>query len=177
MEGAFTLIELLVVVAILSLLASLIAASLSESRMKGRDAAKNESVRQVVNALELYRSEHATYPSFGNGLSSIDTNSHACLGYASGESSCFGVYAIDGDDILNAALAPYFGGTVPKDAKPIPATSGYGDLQGVLYACASATDCGSYVLRWHLEGVNRTCGIGFPEGNYGGTTRCAYRNK
>lgn len=53
-RGGFTLIELLVVIAIIGILASIVLASLSTSRRKGRDARRLTDIKQIQLALELY---------------------------------------------------------------------------------------------------------------------------
>jgi prepilin-type N-terminal cleavage/methylation domain-containing protein len=58
----FTLIELLVVVAIISLLTSVVLASIKVARAKAAEAQLVESVKQFQNALELYRNETGHYP-------------------------------------------------------------------------------------------------------------------
>ncbi len=50
----FTLIELLVVVSIISLLSSVVLASVKDARMKARDARRLADLRQISNALQLY---------------------------------------------------------------------------------------------------------------------------
>ena len=54
----FTLIELLVVVAIISLLSSVVLASLGEARERARVTKFKQELSQFVNAVELYRSDH-----------------------------------------------------------------------------------------------------------------------
>jgi prepilin-type N-terminal cleavage/methylation domain-containing protein len=54
----FTLIELLVVIAIIALLSSVVLASLSVARSKGRDAKRISDLHQIQNAIELYRSDN-----------------------------------------------------------------------------------------------------------------------
>ena len=61
-EKGFTLIELLVVVAIIGLLASVVLASLSTARKKGRDARRLADLRETQTALELYYSDNNAYP-------------------------------------------------------------------------------------------------------------------
>jgi prepilin-type N-terminal cleavage/methylation domain-containing protein len=61
-QKAFTLIELLVVVAIISLLSSVVIASLQGSREKAAITKLKEQVRQIQTALELYRSDNGRYP-------------------------------------------------------------------------------------------------------------------
>lgn len=59
----FTLIELLVVVAIISLLSSIVFASLNTARAKARDARRLSDLHQLDNALALYASDHnGSYP-------------------------------------------------------------------------------------------------------------------
>jgi prepilin-type N-terminal cleavage/methylation domain-containing protein len=61
-QNGFTLIELLVVVAIISLLSSIVLASLNSARVKARDAARKEQLRQISTALELYYDTYGVYP-------------------------------------------------------------------------------------------------------------------
>ncbi len=60
-EG-FTLIELLVVVAIISLLSSIIFASLNSARSQARDSKRISDFRQVQTALTLYFDKYGRYP-------------------------------------------------------------------------------------------------------------------
>ncbi len=63
-QSGFTLIELLVVVAIISLLSSVVMASLNSARIKARDAKRKVELKQIVNALELYYNDNGAYPPF-----------------------------------------------------------------------------------------------------------------
>lgn len=65
-KKGFTLIELLVVISIIGLLSSVVLASLNVARSKARDARRLSDIRQVQNALELYRSNNNTYPDSGS---------------------------------------------------------------------------------------------------------------
>jgi prepilin-type N-terminal cleavage/methylation domain-containing protein len=59
----FTLIELLVVISIIGILSSIILASLTTARAKGRDATRISDMNQLRNALQLYSNDHnGTYP-------------------------------------------------------------------------------------------------------------------
>lgn len=61
--GAFTLIELLVVIAIISLLSSVVFASVNSARVKARDSRRMQDVVQLRNALNLYASSNnGSYP-------------------------------------------------------------------------------------------------------------------
>jgi type II secretion system protein G len=73
-KNGFTLIELLVVISIISLLSSVVLASLNDARGKARDAQRIQQLKQVQAALELYYSENGEYPS-GNPQG-------MCLGWA-----------------------------------------------------------------------------------------------
>lgn len=59
----FTLIELLVVVAIISMLASIVMASLNSARAKARDSKRLGDFKQLQTALELYATDNGgKYP-------------------------------------------------------------------------------------------------------------------
>ncbi|MDE2031108.1 MAG: prepilin-type N-terminal cleavage/methylation domain-containing protein [Patescibacteria group bacterium] len=64
-EG-FTLIELLIVIAIISILSSIVLASLSAARAKAKDAKRLSDMHQIQIALELYNSTYGHYPSGDN---------------------------------------------------------------------------------------------------------------
>lgn len=73
-RSGFTLIELLIVLAIVSLLASVILASLSTARRSARDAERISELREMQTALELYYSDHQEYPDGdGEGSGAWDT--------------------------------------------------------------------------------------------------------
>lgn len=61
----FTLIELLVVISIISVLSSVVLASLNTARTKSRDVRRLSDIRQIRNALELYRNDNGAYPLSG----------------------------------------------------------------------------------------------------------------
>ncbi len=54
----FTLIELLVVISIISLLSSVILASLSSARARARDAQRMSNLHEIQTALQLYAADH-----------------------------------------------------------------------------------------------------------------------
>src|SRR5258708_7963948 len=60
-KNGFTLIELLVVVALISLLSSIVFASLGSARAKARDAKRTEDIHSVQLALELYYNTNGAY--------------------------------------------------------------------------------------------------------------------
>lgn len=58
----FTLVELLVVMSIIGVLASLGVGSYMNAQLRGRDAQRKSDLKQISNALEIYYSDHGTYP-------------------------------------------------------------------------------------------------------------------
>lgn len=68
MKG-FTLIELLVVIAIIGILSSVVLASLSSSRSRGLDAARQKQLEQLSNAVLLYNLDTQSYPASAGWLS------------------------------------------------------------------------------------------------------------
>lgn len=70
MKRGFTLIELLVVIAIISLLSSVVLASLGNSRTKARDSKRIQELGQIRNALAIYYSSNGSYPHVTAGVNS-----------------------------------------------------------------------------------------------------------
>ncbi|MBI2100712.1 MAG: type II secretion system protein [Candidatus Vogelbacteria bacterium] len=73
LKAAFTLIELLVVIAIISLLSSIVLASLSQARGKARVVRTAAELRQMVTAIVSYYNDTDTPPPFA-----ADINSCGC---------------------------------------------------------------------------------------------------
>jgi prepilin-type N-terminal cleavage/methylation domain-containing protein len=70
----FTLVELLIVISIISLLASIVLASLNNARVNARDTQRISDIRQMRIALELYRNVNGGYPALGGWKQSNDSN-------------------------------------------------------------------------------------------------------
>ncbi len=66
---AFTLIELMVVISIISLLSSIVLASVNTARAKARDARRLSDMHNIQIALELYRQTNNQYPNGSSLLS------------------------------------------------------------------------------------------------------------
>lgn len=67
----FTLIELLVVISIISLLSSVVLASLNTARTKARDSLRIQNIRSLITAIALYQNDHnGNYPPPGGTLTS-----------------------------------------------------------------------------------------------------------
>ena len=148
----FTLIELLVVVAIIGLLASVILASLNAARLNAQHARALSDLHSLQIALELYRSDHGTWPVDG------------VVTYAATNQG-----TISWDDFL-ALLKPYISGSIAplytetvggyygpflyaKGTATSPATLKIYDISGTPVACVSIWD-GYYLDFWWAQGEN-----------------------
>lgn len=63
----FTLLEVLVVVAIVGVLVTAITINFSDSNKQARDTQRQSDLRELQNAIELYKSKYGQYPEGCNG--------------------------------------------------------------------------------------------------------------
>ena len=166
-QEAFTLIELLVTIGIIGILASVVLASLGNARSQARDANRLSLAKQYATALELYKGDHGTYPQFP---ASPDGVTRYCLGEPS-SATCFGG---NGNDDLNAALAPYIPGSHgDTDILTIDGS----DFHGLMYTICpdgGIPSCpGPYQLKWYMENITTNC-AGGPSVDLAANTECTY---
>lgn len=62
LSKGFTLIELLVVIAIIGILSSVVLASMNSARKKSRDSRRQQDLKGIATALELYFDQNGAYP-------------------------------------------------------------------------------------------------------------------
>lgn len=157
-QGGFTLIELLVVIAIISLLSSVVLASLNSARVKARDARRLADINQLRIAMNLYASDN-------NGQFPPAPGAWWCLGHTTATSCWNGQYT--GSDSLNTALQPYIS-VIPDDPKShghSPSTC-YGDAYAYSNNGADAT------LHWYYENASVPTATACLPGTYGGVNSC-----
>lgn len=153
----FTLIELLVVISIISLLSSVIFAGLSGARVKSRDARRSSDIKQIQNALELYRNTNGSYPS-----------SVGCGGGVIGVNWCNSVEPASWVT-LQTILSPYIP-QLPKDPKPGVSGVDWGATGGAYSYFGGGN---FYMIVYSFESQTRLSpGAYCPDGsgyNYGGS--------
>ena len=110
-SAGFTFVELLVVVAIISILSTIIIASVSDSRARARDGQRVAELAQIELALEQYRQFNDTFP----------------------DSATFDAGVTIGEGgALDSLIAPFLS-SVPDD--PLSGTSGYEYYYDSDYRC------------------------------------------
>ncbi|MBI5787114.1 MAG: type II secretion system protein [Candidatus Niyogibacteria bacterium] len=94
----FTIIELLVVLAIATFLLSIVFVSVREARAKGRDARREEDMKQLQNALNIYHVNSRSFPT-------------CSLGVITGINDCLSQALRSDDTVGSVSTDPLGGGT------------------------------------------------------------------
>ncbi len=142
----FTLIEVMVVVTIIGLLSSTVLVATTSSRASARDASQVNEIKQIQNALELYRVRNGDYPCLiesDPGCITVSVNP---------------VEVSDPDDIyFSNVIAPFYN-VSPSDTPSWVTTITYD---------ANTTDRNAYRLNARFERDRRnSAGVTIPAGTW-----------
>lgn len=139
-SNGFTLVEVLVVTSIIGILAGVVLSNLNDARGKAMDATRQQSLREMEAALELYYLDNGRYP----------TTNGAYLGVSlSGDSR-----PTTGPTGYIPGLAPKYMDELPVD--PLRITTGW---SGYLYRSIDGTN---YKLLSHATGPHAFPTVGKP---------------
>jgi len=166
----FTLIELLVVISIISLLSTIVLASLNTARAKARDAATVQNIKQLTLAMELYKDDNGFYPGQDGSFLSCYNSQGYC-------------YYDDFSD-LRGALSPYLP-TIDFIGKDFSIASYssfyffhfeyYGDVTSNTYSCDGITTFSEYILFLPIyDSSGRLTDLPFPKDNVGSIAGSTY---
>lgn len=134
-EG-FTFIELLVVIAVITMIFSAIFVLYDDSKRKSRDARREQDIKELQKALDLFNINQQQYPQCGNDFVVIN-----------GATDCLS------DALITEGAM--IGGT-PTD--PINSSGGgCGAFSGAYVYCYFSDNGVSYVLKYHLETDSIPC--------------------
>lgn len=130
MKKGFTIIELLVVSAIISLLVSVVFASITGARARSRDSRREADIKEIQNALDLYAVNNREFP--------------ICAGdvVLNGNADCLSSQLLAAGAISQVPIDPL--------GRANGAPSDCGASAGVYIYCYTS-DGVSYTLRHHLE--------------------------
>lgn len=142
--SGFTIVELLIVIVVIAILATISVVAYNGVQARARDAQRQQDVKTIVKALEMYYIDNGKYPP------------GACT--ANCAKNAFWSTTNDGSwDNLAVALVPKYISSLPSDPKPSPgadptATGAY----GYGYYANTGTYCGTnlyqmYILVYALE--------------------------
>jgi prepilin-type N-terminal cleavage/methylation domain-containing protein len=115
----FTLVEILVVVSIIAILSGVLLVNFSDSSAASRDAKRQADLRNLQNAIELYKNKHGRYPAGCNGPDNwsgqVDSN-FACP---------FSANDYIRGHAAGISFAPEFIRVLPIDPRPVSGDQGY----------------------------------------------------
>ncbi len=153
----FTLIELLVVVSIISLLSSIVFASINTARAKGRNAARLSAIHTLRNAFNL---------SLVSTLPNIGASTWACV-----SASCTGgLAAIGTPSAANTELTNFLTPSLAGGQKPTDPSDNTRGLAGFVYTKPFGAN-GQALLMYYVE-PGGSCGMGTPNTVGASYTQC-----
>jgi len=168
-KRGFTLIELLVVVAILGLLATIVAVSLTSARARARDARRVSDVRQIELALELYYAAHLQYPTATgtDSIAALATEGFLNMSAfptdpTSGNPYCYAV-GTDGDLVAGKQRQYYHIGAKLENSDSDMLTQDVDDntqaVAPVTWSWNASPDCGTAAAATNFDGTDTTLAI------------------
>lgn len=164
----FTLIELLIVVGIIGILSAIAIVSLSESREKGRNAARVSQINEYRKAFELYYSETGHYPMFGSGQTAV-----MCLGDYSDNRCWQNGTSVSERGTFEAAIVPNYLRVMPAGESTLFGQGGSNTYEGMTYRHQNYGS--GYTIQYFIEGNDQDCVLGGATGsNTGDDTLCTY---
>ena len=144
-NSGFTLVELLVVIAIISVLASIVFASLNSTRAKARDSRRLRDFQEFEKALELFYDTYSVYPCGDSNSSDVPggtSDSSFSFPFLDGKESTPPSQCL-GNPTFGIFTAKVYSLQFPKD--PINSSPAYG------YGYFVPVDRQSYLLLTRLE--------------------------
>ncbi len=132
----FTLIELLAVIAVIGILATVVATNLNQSSATSRDAKRKADLRNLQNAVEIYKNREGRYPA-------------GCKGANQWSGQIGTDYACTGTEEYILGLVPQYIDSLPIDKKLNGANSGYvyvTNTEGSVYKIMAMNTVESEVL-------------------------------
>ncbi len=172
LKKGFTLVELLVVVSIISLISSVVLATVQTAKQKGIASGIVSNVKQYMIAFEQYYNDNGGYPN------PLGTAGMMCLGTA-GCSPGFTAYTSNATLISN--LSPYIKSSpLSTSIYSGPWGSGTQGAYGVVYQCTSAVTgpCTGYILTFvypSLQACPTGHGTTVNSAPYGTMMYCNYK--
>lgn len=127
-KKGFTIIELLVVIAIIGMLASAITVTTRQVRAKSRDARREQDIKQIANALDLYVTSTRVFPSCATEV---------LIGSAA--------------DVCLAPVLVNMGAINVLPSDPTGKTTGTCNLAANYVYCYQSTNGRSYTIHYLLE--------------------------
>lgn len=149
-QHGFTIVELLIVIVVIAILAAISIVAYSGIQERARNAQRQEDIRTIAKALEMYYIREGHYPS-GNCGAACPADKKINNSWATTSDGTW--------SILEAALVPEYISALPVDPKaststPAAISGGYNYDYVTTNAWCSAAVGQMYLLTYMLEGVS-----------------------
>ena len=167
-EKGFTLVELLIVIAIVGILGSIVLVTLSDSREKGRNAARITQIQEYRKAFELYYSDFGYYPRVEGSASAI-----MCLGDYGDDACWLNGTSVNELSAIAEALNPNYMRNLPAGEAVNFGQSGSNYYEGMTYQYQNYG--AGYTIQYFMEGANQSCQLPGANGtDVSGDTLCTF---
>jgi general secretion pathway protein G len=144
----FTIVELLVVIVVIAVLAAITIVAYNGIQARARDSQRDQDIKTVAKALELYYIDNGQYPAIApNGSTGAGLGNYWAT-------------TTDGSwSVLASALAPKYLSKLPEEPiKQLNADPRYGTALGYAYYPNTSTYCGKAPLQMYLLVYKRESG-------------------
>lgn len=148
-QTGFTIVELLIVIVVIGILAAITIVAYNGIQARARDNVRYSDAKVIINALELYKTDHGTYPSSWPNITqtAICGTHNNGYQYSDATDNTWLQFLVDGKYLSKV---------------PIPPNNGCGSFYRYIYVGATAYNCPARTANYYILQILGTDGTFTP---------------